>query len=115
MEHGAVWITYKSSLPKDQVDKLAKRIKGNDFSLMSPYDAQDTPISLQTWGYQLKVSDASDPRIDAFIKALRQVSAREPGATCSSDNMITETGTIPHDLGKDAPSQPAGQPAPAGT
>jgi hypothetical protein len=114
MEHGAVWITYKTSLPKNEVDSLAKRVKGNDFTLMSPYDAQDTPISLQTWGYQLKVSNASDPRIDAFLKALRQVSSREPGATCSSDSMITETGTIPHDLGKDAPQDPAGQPAPAG-
>jgi hypothetical protein len=46
----------------------------------------------------LKVDKASDPRIDQFIKALREVSSKEPGATCSSGAYITETGTTPHDL-----------------
>ena len=39
---------------------------------MSPYPGLDAPISLQAWGYQLKVDNADDPRIDDFIKALRQ-------------------------------------------
>lgn len=97
-EHGAIWITYRPDLPKSQVDELAKKVRGHDFMLMSPFPGLDKPISVQTWGYQLKVDKASDPRIDQFIKALREVSAREPNSTCSSGAYITETGTTPHDL-----------------
>ena len=39
---------------------------------MSPYEGLDKPISLQAWGYQLKVDNADDGRIDEFIKALRE-------------------------------------------
>jgi hypothetical protein len=98
MEHGAVWITYRPDLPKAQVDQLAKKVTGRDFMLMSPFAGQDKPISVQTWGYQLKVDKADDARIDDFIKALREVSQVEPGATCSRGNIITETGTTPRDL-----------------
>jgi hypothetical protein len=104
LEHGAVWIAYNPSLPKDQVEELAKKVRGNDYMLMSPFPNLDAPIALQTWGYQLKVQKASDSRIDEFIKALKQKAAFEQGATCSSGNMITETGTTPHDLGKDDPN-----------
>lgn len=101
MEHGAVWITYRPDLPKDQVAALAKKVRGNPYMLMSPYPGLDKPISLQAWGYQLKVDNASDKRIDEFIKALRQNASVEPGASCSQG--ITATGTTPHDLGKDQP------------
>ena len=50
LEHGAVWITYRPDLPKDQVEKLASKVRGNDFMLMSPYPGLDKPISLQAWG-----------------------------------------------------------------
>ncbi len=106
LEHGAVWITYRPDLPKDQVEKLASRVRGNDFMFMSPYPGLDKPISLQAWGYQLKLDNADDKRIDQFIKALRQNATQEPGAACStaSGNYITSTGTTPHDLGSPAPS-----------
>jgi hypothetical protein len=114
MEHGAVWIAYNPSLPADQVAKLAAKVKGNDYMLMSPYPGLDAPISLQTWGFQLKVNDASDSRVDAFIKDLRQISSVEPGATCASGG-ITATGTTPHDLGGNtapyAPTASASAPA----
>jgi hypothetical protein len=99
MEHGAVWVTYKSDLPADQVSKLAGKVRGNEYMLMSPVDNLDKPISLQAWGYQLKVDNADDARIDEFIKALRQNASAEPGASCSGG--ITATGTTPRDLGKD--------------
>ena len=47
---------------------------------MSPFAGLDKPISLQAWGYQLKVDNASDGRIDEFIKALRVNATIEPGA-----------------------------------
>jgi hypothetical protein len=98
-EHGAVWITYNpSKVSKADIETLAKKVRGHDFTLMSPFPSLDKPISLQTWGYQLKVDKASDPRIDQFIKALREVSAKEQQTTCSAGSFITETGTTPHDL-----------------
>lgn len=98
MEHGAVWVTYQDSLPADQVETLASKVRGNEYTLMSPFEGLESPISLQAWGYQLAVDDVNDPRIDEFIRALRQNATVEPGATCSGG--ITATGTTPRDLGQ---------------
>jgi hypothetical protein len=97
LEHGAVWITYDSKLPQAQVDKLSERIRGLEYTFMSPFDNLGSPISLQAWGYQLKVDNADDTRIDAFIRALRKNATQEQGAACS--NGITVTGTTPRNLG----------------
>jgi len=98
MEHGAVWVTYRQDLPADQVEQLAGKVRGNEYILMSPFEGLESPISLQAWGYQLAVDDASDPRVDEFVRALRQNATAEPGATCSGG--ITATGTTPRDLGQ---------------
>jgi peptidyl-prolyl cis-trans isomerase B (cyclophilin B) len=83
LEHGAVWVTHEPDLAADQVRALADRVRGNEKSFMSPYPALDRPISLQAWGYQLKVDDAGDPRIDEFIEALRvNASLEGPNARC---------------------------------
>src|SRR5215467_3180340 len=105
-EHGAIWITYNPDLPAAQVAQLAAKVKGNNFMLMSPYPNLDAPISLQTWGFQLKVQNASDKRIDDFINDLRQVSQVEPGVDCSSGSYVTATGTDPHNLDGTHPSAP---------
>jgi hypothetical protein len=60
--------------------------------LMSPIASLDKNVSLQAWGYQLKVDNANDKRIDQFIKALRLNASMEPGAACSSGN--TTTGPV---------------------
>ena len=95
MEHGAVWVTYRPGLPADQVQKLADKVKGKDFMLMSPYEGLDKPISLQAWGYQLKLDSVDDSRIDEFIRALRVQASMEPAAGCASDQ--TSTGNTPTD------------------
>lgn len=92
LEHGAVWVTYKQGLAADQVDKLKSKVEGKDFMLMSPIANLDKNISLQAWGYQLKVDNADDKRIDEFIKDLRLNASMEPGAACSSGN--TTTGPV---------------------
>jgi hypothetical protein len=85
LEHGAVWITYRPDLPADQVEELADRVEGTEKMFMSPYPDLDAPISLQAWGYQLKVDDAGDPRIDEFIRTLRiNTSLEGPGARCDA-------------------------------
>ncbi|HLU33161.1 MAG TPA: DUF3105 domain-containing protein [Natronosporangium sp.] len=93
LEHGAIWITYHPSLPSDQVAALAGRVRGNDKMLMSPYPSLDAPISLQAWGYQLKLDWADDPRVDEFIRLLRINAAPEPHASCSGG--VSITGTTP--------------------
>jgi len=92
LEHGAIWVTYKQGLAADQVSKLQDKVKGRDFMLLSPVAGLDKNVSLQAWGYQLKLDNADDKRIDDFIKALRLNASLEPGAPCSGGN--TTTGPV---------------------
>ncbi|MET9263615.1 DUF3105 domain-containing protein [Amycolatopsis sp. NPDC004079] len=72
LEHGTVWIAYNPDQVKgDQLPLLEARVKGKPYTMMSPYPGLDKPISLQSWGHQLKLDSADDPRIDQFIAALR--------------------------------------------
>lgn len=100
LEHGAVWITYKPGLAKSEVDQLAKLVNGQDRMLMSPYPALSSNVSLQSWGYQLKVNSASDPRIQQFIDALRYNPKTTPeyGADCSQPTFKTHPSTFGHPL-----------------
>ncbi|HEV2089048.1 MAG TPA: DUF3105 domain-containing protein [Cryptosporangiaceae bacterium] len=93
LEHGAVWVTYRPDLPRDDVNRLEDRVRGRDYLFMSHYPGLDRPISLQAWGYQLKVDSADDPDIDAFIQKYRRTASLEPGATCGSGS--TTLGTTP--------------------
>ncbi|SCL39416.1 Protein of unknown function [Micromonospora rhizosphaerae] len=104
LEHGAVWITYRPDLPADQVAKLKSKVEGKEKLMLSPFDGLDKPISLQAWGYQLKVDNADDSRIDEFIKTLRvNASVEGPNANCGQG--ITATGTTPRELGNQMPTQ----------
>jgi hypothetical protein len=94
LEHGAVWVTYRPNLPKDQIAALKKKVQGTQYTLMSPYPGLDKPISLQAWGLQLKVDKADDSRIDDFL-AFRQSASVEDGAVCSGG--ITATGSKPQE------------------
>lgn len=106
LEHGAVWLTYRPDLPAEQIGRLAARVQGHDYTMLSPYPGQETPISVQAWGYQLHVTSAEDTRIDAFITATRVSAAPEPGATCSGGN--TSTGSVPNDGGPAMPQSTRG-------
>ncbi|QSB15835.1 DUF3105 domain-containing protein [Natronosporangium hydrolyticum] len=95
LEHGAIWITYNPDLLDESgVDRLASLVEGNEKMMMSPYPSLDAPISLQAWGYQLKLDDPGDGRINEFIRALRVNSSLEgPNARC--DGGVSTTGTTP--------------------
>ena len=87
LEHGAVWITYDPQrLTADQIDGLSMMVEGQPYTLMSPYPDLDTPLSVQSWGHQLKLEDPQDPRLVEFIEALRLNESvyPEPGASCAS-------------------------------
>lgn len=104
MEHGAVWITYNDSVPKDQVAKLAGKAEGDPYVLMSPVLEQKSPINLSAWGRRLSVDTADDPRIDRFIEGYTSgPQTPEPGAACQGN---TTTGPVQ--------AAPAQQQAPSG-
>lgn len=87
MEHGAAWIAYNpDQVNGEAVERLAARVEDRPYTAMSPYPGLDQPISLQSWGHQLKLSDPADPRIDQFLAALRgnRYTHPEVGASCQA-------------------------------
>jgi hypothetical protein len=94
LEHGTVWLAYRPDLPADQVATLAAKVEGKEKAMMSPFPGLTNAVSLQAWGYQLKVDTVDDPRIDEFIKALR-VNASIEGPTALCDRGVSVTGATP--------------------
>lgn len=83
LEHGAAWISYQTTLPKDQIKTLESFVTSNPYRLIAPYDNLASPIVLSAWGKQLSVDNASDSRIAVFLKAFTQgPDTPEPGAPC---------------------------------
>lgn len=85
LEHGAVWISYNpAQITGAALQALQNRVEGQSYIMLSPYPDLDSPISLQSWGHQLKLTDAEDKRIDQFIQALRvnQYTHPEVGSSC---------------------------------
>lgn len=85
LEHGAVWLTYKSDLAAEQVEQLRSRARGQRYVLLSPYERLPAPIVASAWGAQLPVQAANDPRLVQFVAQYqRGPFAPEPGAPCVS-------------------------------
>jgi hypothetical protein len=113
LEHGAVWIAYNPDQVKGgDLAKLAGRVDGVPYMMLSPYPALDAPISLQAWGHQLKLTDPDDRRIDQFVEALRvnEYTAPEPGARCDTQG----TGFDPTNPPPFEPGPPGPDAAPVG-
>jgi hypothetical protein len=83
MEHGAVWITYRPNLPKDQVEKI-KSLTLKNYVLVSPYPGLPAPVVATAWGKQLRLDSANDPRLGQFVTTYRLGPQNpEPGAPCT--------------------------------
>ena len=83
LEHGAVWITYQPDLPADQVAKLTAAASGQPYVLVSPYPGLPAPVVASAWGVQVQLPNASDPRLEKFIRTFEQgPQTPEPGAAC---------------------------------
>ncbi|MER7009977.1 DUF3105 domain-containing protein [Saccharopolyspora sp. NPDC000359] len=99
LEHGAVWIAYNpDKVDEAGVERLKVRAEGKQYTMMSPYPGLDSPISLQSWGHQLKVDSVDDPRIDQFITALRLNNNGvypEIGGACQSNPSTFDTNNPP--------------------
>ncbi|NVI92102.1 DUF3105 domain-containing protein [Actinomadura sp. BRA 177] len=84
LEHGAVWITYRPGLDTAQLDALKEKVDGTDYTMLSPYPTQDAPIKLTAWGHQLTLDDASDARVNEFLRGfVKGPQTPEPGAACN--------------------------------
>jgi hypothetical protein len=96
MEHGAVWVTYKSDLPKADVEKLTAAMP-DTYAVLSPVADLKAPVVASAWGKQVELSGASDPRLEAFIKEYRLgPQTPEPGAACTGGT-DGKTGGTPMD------------------
>lgn len=84
LEHGAVWITYRPDLPRDQVGALHQLARRRGYILVSPYPEIAAPVVASAWGRQARLASADDPALDRFINAFRLGrQAPERGAECT--------------------------------
>ena len=84
LEHGAVWLSYRSDLAAEQKAELTSLAGSQDYLLLSPVADQASPVTVTAWGKQLSVDSSSDERLAPFIKKYRQgPQAPEPGAVCT--------------------------------
>jgi uncharacterized protein YjbI with pentapeptide repeats len=85
LEHAAVWITYSSDLPQDQVGKLQDRAHRQTYILISPYPDLPSPVVASAWGKQMELEGPDDPDLVRFIRAYRQgQQAPERENSCSN-------------------------------
>ena len=84
LEHGAVWITYQPDLDEGDVEDIEAKLGSSGYVLISPYEGQESPVTLTAWGAQLDVDDIGDERVDRFLTQYVQGDQTlEPGAVCS--------------------------------
>jgi hypothetical protein len=96
LEHGAVWITYDpDALSEDEIATLAD-LADESGRMLSPYEGLDSPVSLQSWGHQLKVDSVDDPRVEQFADFLTRNPDEHPevGATCENPAFIANPAVV---------------------
>jgi hypothetical protein len=65
LEHGAIWITYGSSVQGDDLAKL-EALASQPYTLVSPYPDLPAPIVVSAWGHQMTLDSVDTEKIDAF-------------------------------------------------
>lgn len=84
LEHGAVWITYDPAQIEGGELEALRDLAPRTYSIVSPYEGMDSPITVSAWEHQLKVDSVDDPRIAQFIEEYWQGgTAPEIGASCT--------------------------------
>ncbi|HUQ62607.1 MAG TPA: DUF3105 domain-containing protein [Acidimicrobiales bacterium] len=90
MEHGAVWITYRPDLSKDQVETLKKLATSKKYVLVSPWPGLPASIVASAWGKQVQIESATDPRVNEFVTQFSQSKdAPEAGSACIGGSTAT--------------------------
>ena len=70
LDHGAVWISFRSDLPEDQVNIL-RRLAREEYVLVSFYPDQPSSVIATAWRNQLRLDSAKDPRLRQFVDQFR--------------------------------------------
>jgi len=85
LEHGAVWVTYRSDVGAATLGALQALAVQSSHILVSPYEAQASPLVLSAWARQLHLESIRDPRFDQFLDVylFDGPTAPEPRAACS--------------------------------
>jgi hypothetical protein len=96
LEHGAVWITYQPSLPQSEVNQLRAffgrqtvlspgGVSGSRYVDLTPYPGLSAPVVVTSWGFQLRLTSPTDPRLQEFVSKFRvsQQYTPEYGAACT--------------------------------
>ncbi len=110
LEHGAVWITYRPSLPASQVSQLVDFFKkqsmipessdggrSNRFVDLTPWvdNSLPSPIVISSWGYQLRVTSPTDPRLQQFVDTFRYSQTYSPEYGSPVDKVPVRAGGQP--------------------
>jgi hypothetical protein len=119
LEHGVVWITYRPDLQTSQVNQLVDLFKkqsmiaepqdggrSNRFMDLSPWadNSLPAPIVISSWGYQLQVQSADDPRLQQFIDTFRHNPKYSPEYGAAVDGIPVTTGGNPALNGSSQPN-----------
>ena len=92
LEHGAIWITYRPSLPRAEVDALRSfeshqsvLAGGSRYIDVTPYPGLPAPVVASSWGFQLRLNSPSDPRLQQFVNKFRvsRLYTPEYGSACT--------------------------------
>jgi Protein of unknown function (DUF3105) len=82
LEHGAVWITYKTGIQEGDLEKL-RTLARKPYVLVSLYPMQPAPIILTAWGVQVQLKSFDLPRVEQFVsRYANRKDGPEPGAPC---------------------------------
>jgi len=72
LEHGHIWIAYRSDLPRGDIDALAEIAKSYSSKIiMTLRPNNPTVISVVAWEYLLNLDSLEKGRVESFIKAHR--------------------------------------------
>ena len=83
LEHGAVWVTYKPEIEKEEIIKLTTMLSNRSKILLSPHSGQISPIVATAWGRRLEIESANDYRLNKFVDLFVDgEAAPEAGITC---------------------------------
>lgn len=120
LEHGAVWITYSPDLAADQVAALTAFVakqpmipepamsaqQANRYVVLSPWKdgTLPAPVVISSWGYQLQVQDAADPRLQTFVDTFRHSQKYSPEYGSPVDGVPILTGGRPDSNGSAVPN-----------
>jgi hypothetical protein len=111
LEHGAVWITYNPNLPKADIAKLTAFVtrqtlipepasevgfsgESNRYMNLTPWASNTlpSPIVISSWGYQLRVTSPTDPRLQKFVDTFRNQQKYSPEFGGPVDGVPIQSG-----------------------